>query len=582
MRRNLVVLSDGTGSRGGRARGTSVWVLYEQLDRSPPPPGSGLPVQLACHDDGVGTQRAWPARALGRLFGWGLYANVRELYAFLVRTYEPGDALFLLGFSRGAYTVRTLAGLVGRFGILRRERFATAAALDRALDTACRSQRATFAETRRRRRADPQAGEEPLLLGGLAWEDFHHEPHDGRPHGVDIEFLGVWDTVDAVGLPSDGAADALNRLFQWRFADRRPSRRLRCARQALALDDRRRTFHPELWDLSHEPPTPPGQRPRVLQAWFAGVHADVGGAGDKPQLGGVALDWMLAEACASGLRVPAAARECLRAQADPLGALEDERRGWRALYRVGARDVEALAGAAGQPRPLLHASVLERVRHAPGGYAPPLLPAAAEVLATAREGQPAPVPQPVDLPRDAAAAARARALLRWPARLQQAGWVLLLLPLLLWLAEHAGAALEVACAGGGRLPVLALLAGLALLGLLASRLSEPLAHGRASGPAGPPPGWRVRAVRALVPAVLLASGGAVLAAALGLCGSGLRALDARLGCGTPRTWLDLPTLLLAWAVGFTLLALAGRAVQRRLRRAALDALAPLRAPPVPR
>jgi hypothetical protein len=87
-----------------------------------------------------------------------------------------------------------------------------------------------------------------------------------------LSFLGVWDTVDAVGLPFDGLAEALNRVFQWRFADRRVSRRVLRARQALSIDDERRTFLPNLWDEGPEQPTAPDTHPHVEQVGFAGVH----------------------------------------------------------------------------------------------------------------------------------------------------------------------------------------------------------------------------------------------------------------------------------------------------------------------
>ncbi len=111
--RNLVVCSDGTGNRAGKARGTNVWKLYEALDRN----SDGVE-QMSFYDDGVGSADNIVSKVVGGAFGFGLARNVQQLYSWLARNYEPGDRIYLFGFSRGAFTVRCLAGMISSCGLL--------------------------------------------------------------------------------------------------------------------------------------------------------------------------------------------------------------------------------------------------------------------------------------------------------------------------------------------------------------------------------------------------------------------------------------------------------------------------------
>src|SRR5688572_16858134 len=115
-RKNIVLLSDGTGNSSAQLLKTNVWRLYESLRLDDPS------VQVACYDDGVGTSGFKPLRLLGGAIGVGLKRNVLRLYRFLCEHYEPGDRIYLFGFSRGAFTVRVLMGLICDQGIIRTPR----------------------------------------------------------------------------------------------------------------------------------------------------------------------------------------------------------------------------------------------------------------------------------------------------------------------------------------------------------------------------------------------------------------------------------------------------------------------------
>ncbi len=109
--KNIILCSDGTGNTMTKGRGSNVWKLYEAIDLTDQR-------QVAFYDDGVGTEENKLFKMIGGAFGWGLKRNVCDLYAALCRTYVPGDRIYLFGFSRGAWTVRTLAGLCGRAPLL--------------------------------------------------------------------------------------------------------------------------------------------------------------------------------------------------------------------------------------------------------------------------------------------------------------------------------------------------------------------------------------------------------------------------------------------------------------------------------
>ncbi|MDP6708070.1 MAG: DUF2235 domain-containing protein [Alphaproteobacteria bacterium] len=357
-RRNIVLCSDGTGNAGGKRVGTNVWRLYQAVDLS----GGD---QIAFHDDGVGSQDFKLFKALGGAFGWGLSRNIRELYTSLVRTYNPGDQIFLFGFSRGAFTVRSLAGLIDAYGVLERRNFPTPKDLEETVACLFKSYR----------RKEQNAVETAKAAAVEAGNEFHT---------AEITFLGVWDTVDAVGVPMDWLRDVLRSWLPVRTHRHDLNKSICRAYHALAVDDERRTFSPVMLDE-----TKLAEGGEVEQVWFAGVHSNVGGGYPKDGMARVSLDWMMAkaEALTVPLRFAADQRAGYGREANVYDRLYDSRAGVAAYYRVGARDIAALCASASAPV-RIHESVFRRIRSRTGGYAPINIPGDYHVIATSSDYPP--------------------------------------------------------------------------------------------------------------------------------------------------------------------------------------------------
>src|SRR6266849_3482461 len=144
MAKNIIVCSDGTGNTAIKDRGTNVFKLFEAADLNGHRVNPQLRPQMAIYDDGVGTESFKPLQIFALATGWGLAANVRQLYHELSRVYDPGDKIFLFGFSRGAFTVRTLAGMIYRCGILDVKRIDTAAGLKKKVAEAYSAYRKSY------------------------------------------------------------------------------------------------------------------------------------------------------------------------------------------------------------------------------------------------------------------------------------------------------------------------------------------------------------------------------------------------------------------------------------------------------
>ena len=378
--KKIVLLSDGTGNGAAKRHKTNVWRLYDALDLH-------RDDQIAMYDDGVGSQQFLLFKLLGGAFEWGLKRNVIELYTFLCRNYSAGDAeqepdsIYLFGFSRGAFTVRVLAGLIDACGLC------TGVGSERELRAIARANYETYRKKYPRwRLSTPFAWIRDRLRKGTCSIRYHVV-------WPKIEFVGVWDTVDAYGLPVDELAGLWDRfIFPMRFKDGKLSKQVLKACHALSIDDERHTFHPVLWDESEEC-TPecledeckecvPG---RIEQVWFPGVHSDVGGGYPRHGLALVSLDWMLSKVEASaanplGLTFLSHLRTEYWRRGDWSGIQHDSRAGLRALYRYRPRNIEILckcAGATGgKAGPAkIHRSAFERIRGKVVPYAPTGLPA---------------------------------------------------------------------------------------------------------------------------------------------------------------------------------------------------------------
>lgn len=319
--KRIAIFCDGTWNRPDQVHhGVACPTNVVKLHRALPAIGADGLDQVPFYEEGVGTGR-WD-HLRGGMFGLGLSANVRKCHAFLTDHYEPGDALYLLGFSRGAFTARSLAGLIGNSGIVRPEH----------------RDRLTEAYKIYQDRSDPR--QKPSGETARAFRAAYC--HDDVP----IRFVGVFDTVGALGIPLPIAA----LTKRWSFHDVRLGTHVRTAVQALAIDERRGPFLPALWEQQAEAPS----TQELHQVWFSGVHSDVGGGYPDHGLADVALRWMARHATDAGLH--------LSPPAQP-DALAPQHESYKSFYRLTRPRARTLLGTAGGG---VAESAWRRMRERPG------------------------------------------------------------------------------------------------------------------------------------------------------------------------------------------------------------------------
>lgn len=340
--KRLIVCSDGT------------WNTPEQEEDDLPSPTNVVRLrnavapadvagnrQVVYYHTGVGTEGSVAARMAGGMYGEGLGKNVQSAYAWLGSNYEPGDAIYLFGFSRGAYTVRSLGGFIGRCGL----------PVLTGLSPAETWKRVDVAFTRGYRKgADPSKWRKD----DWAWRDAADVP---------IHFIGVWDTVGANGVPDDMALlNLLDRADDWRFYDTRLGAHVRQARHALAMDEMRASFTPTLWTDEHGDAIYDDDR--IKQRWFPGVHSDVGGGYEASGLSNAALEWMIGEASEAGIAFEE--RFVSQIRPDAQAPLHDSLKGVFKVLRTRPRNIPDLD----DPSSGLHESARARRSRPPITQAP--------------------------------------------------------------------------------------------------------------------------------------------------------------------------------------------------------------------
>lgn len=396
--KKIVLCSDGTGNSSAKSEKTNVWRLYQALDLSGPD-------QVGAYDDGVGTSRFKYWAIIEGAFGIGLKRNVLDLYKFACRNYPnpngvapksdvPPPGIYGFGFSRGAFTIRLLVDFMIHEGLV----------CYRSEEELERNARAAYRNYRRK--AFPAKLHLLTWVGrpirdllfwikdsALGFQPYSMVKEQTKTAGradIRIKFLGLWDTVEAYGLPVAELKDGVNK-FLWPlvFGNLQLSPNVDRACHALALDDERQTFHPLLWEEASEDPEkrekqnlPPVRHGRITQVWFSGVHSNVGGGYPEDQLSYVALEWILSEAKAHGLALDMGV---FRQYADAKSAfarLYDSRQGLGAYYRYGPRQIRLQKDHQGNDiLPIIHGSVITRMVRGTDDYTSVPLPGKFWVLA---------------------------------------------------------------------------------------------------------------------------------------------------------------------------------------------------------
>jgi len=265
--KRIVICFDGTWSKpadealpAAQRVETNVARFYESV-KAVGPDGTK---QVKWYDEGVGSK--WYDRFLGGAIGAGLELNIVQGYEFLAKEYEQGDEVYILGFSRGAYTARSLVGMIRNCGLIEPKHLAL---------------RVAMAYGIYRTRDDKSDSRTAKMFRSA----FSRE--------LNIKFVGVWDTVGALGIPLDVTKDVNMKFYE--FHDTNLSSIVENAFHAVAIDEHRQDYDVCLWS----PDSAPQQQ--LEQRWFLGAHCDVGGGYPDRRLADITLAWMQSKASALGL-----------------------------------------------------------------------------------------------------------------------------------------------------------------------------------------------------------------------------------------------------------------------------------------
>lgn len=318
MKKRIVICADGTWNRPEKDLREDMPTNVLRLARAIKPVATdGVPQQVF-YDWGLGS---YHDRVSAGSTGKGLHKNIMDDYRYIVQNYSPGDEVWLFGFSRGAYTVRSLCGLINNCGILKRP---DAPLIESAFTNYKRSSRAW----------------KPSGPKSVAFRQEHSHP------SRKVAFVGAWDTVGALGIPISflGFLNDKDEFYDTKIGDN-----VATARHALAIDELRSDFEPTVWE--------PKPNLDLKQVWFAGSHTDVGGGYPRDRDGSLLsdhpLDWMMREANASGLALEPHLRKGLKAKAT--AKLHISRRKYYRIKRKFFRRVDHGGGEI-----LLHRSVRDR------------------------------------------------------------------------------------------------------------------------------------------------------------------------------------------------------------------------------
>jgi hypothetical protein len=382
MAKKIVLLADGTGN-AFTTQESNVGRIFQALDSSERD-------QIPHYIKGVGTSGFRPWAIFDGATGIGVPSNVRELYQFLCRNYEEGAEVYMFGFSRGAFTIRALIGMIESQGLIvpklhdhEREVSLSHDEMERLSKDAYRAYREdvirswTFLQT---------PAFVHIVRGFRALADMLNKvighkkvPYESikklelKPNS--IEFVGLFDTVEAFGVPLEELRIAIDRVI-WpiSFRNKRMPKMARVVRHALSLDDERTTFHPlRIEEIEGEPDVSRQPSDRIKEVWFAGVHSDVGGGYPDSALSHVPLIWMLEELARTtdGLRFRAGALDGFRGTASAFGTLHDSRQGLGVTYRYDPRSfLGKQTNGKDFPPPRVHHSVVERMVLGTDNYAP--------------------------------------------------------------------------------------------------------------------------------------------------------------------------------------------------------------------
>jgi uncharacterized protein (DUF2235 family) len=294
MSKRIIFCCDGTWDDSGK--NTNVYKFYKATEVSAD--------QVPFYDDGVGSDGNPIERLTGAAFGFGLYQKIKDAYSKISQVYEQGDSVYLFGFSRGAYTARSLAGMIAVCGL------PTKAFSNSVVDAAFNAYRAS-------------KDDRPALL-----KDWNATC---ALFDAKITMVGVWETVGALGIPSVfGGVDPI--LYGFLDTNLHPD--VQNAYHAVSIDERRSEFPATLWTSQS-----PGQT--VEQVYFAGVHSDVGGSypddPDGTALADVTLTWMMKKAADLKVTFVPSVAANYPFPANPKWALDTKHESWNILWAFPRR-----------------------------------------------------------------------------------------------------------------------------------------------------------------------------------------------------------------------------------------------------